>query len=216
LEQAEDDLKNCSLGCPIPKGIISRKYIEDDERVPAGKPVFEIMDLTQVKVAFGVPDTQVGGFQLGQEVTIMADAFRGEHFTGLVSKIQPAADLRTRTFEVEVTIDEPRQLKPGMVVTILVGRHEDMTLVPLTAVQRGESTTDLKVFTIVDEQGQKIARKRRVKLDGVYDNRIRLVEGNESEVKAGDVIVVTGAFRLSEGQAVRIIETQSLPTKIDN
>jgi multidrug efflux system membrane fusion protein len=216
LEQAEDDLKNCCLVCPIPKGIVSRKYVEDDERVPAGKPVFEIMDLTQVKVAFGVPDTQVSGFQLGQEVSIMADAFRGEHFTGQVTKIQPAADLRTRTFEVEVTIDDPKQLKPGMVVTILVGKREEMTLVPMTAIQRGESTTDLRVFTIVDEQGQKIARKRRVKLDGIYDNRIRLVEGEGSEVKAGDVIVVTGTFRLTDGQPVRVIESQQLPINLGN
>ena len=32
----------------------------------------------------------------------------------------PAADLKTRTFEVEMTIDEPKGLKPGMVVTILL------------------------------------------------------------------------------------------------
>jgi len=214
LEQARDDLKNCSLVCPIPKGIVSRKFIEGDERVPAGQPVFEIMDLTQVRVAFGVPDTQIGTFQLGQEVTVMADAFRGEHFFGHVTKMLPAADLRTRTFEVEVTIDDPKQLKPGMVVTIIVGQREEMVLVPMTAVQRGKELSDLTVFTIVDENGQKVARKRSVKLAGVYDNRIRLVEGSGSEVREGDGIVVTGAFRLVDGQAVRVLDSQRVSLKI--
>ncbi len=61
---------------------------------------------------------------------------------------------------------------------------------------------------MVDEDGRKVARQRRVKLDGVYDNRIRLVEGSESQVGAGDVIVVTGGFRLTDGQAVRVLDVQ--------
>jgi RND family efflux transporter MFP subunit len=215
LDQAEDDLKNCALVCPIPKGIVSRKYIEGDERVPAGQPVFEIMDLTRVRVAFGVPDTQIGNFELGQEVTVMADAFRGEHFVGHITKILPAADLRTRTFEVEVTIDDPKQLKPGMVVTIIVGRREEMVLVPMTAVQRGKSLDDLTVFTVVDDGGRTIAKKRCIKLAGVYDNRIRLVEGSESEVGEGDRIVVTGAFRLVDGQPVRTLDVRRAALKID-
>ena len=57
-------------------------------------------------------------------MTVMADAFPGERFVGRVSKILPAADLRTRSFEVEVTIDHPRGLRPGMVVTLVTGRQE--------------------------------------------------------------------------------------------
>ena len=105
-----------------------------------------------------------------------------------------------------MTIDEPKALKPGMVVTIIVGRQEEMVLVPMTAVQRGASPEEFAVYTVIDEKGEKVARKRRIKLDGVYDNRIRLVEGSGSEVGVGDVIVVTGAFRLTDGQAIRVLD----------
>ena len=57
-------------------------------------PVFEVMDLSRMRVAFGVPDTRIGQFQLGQRVTVMADAFRGEHFVGQITKVSPAADLQ--------------------------------------------------------------------------------------------------------------------------
>ncbi|MCE5268986.1 MAG: efflux RND transporter periplasmic adaptor subunit [Planctomycetaceae bacterium] len=206
LQQAEDDLQNCSLGLPIPKAVVSRKFVERGERVPAGQPVFEIMDLSQMRVAFGVPDTQVSRFQIGQRVTVMADAFRGEQFTGLVTKVLPVADLRTRSFGIEVSINDPRMLRPGMVVTIVLSREEEMVLVPMTAVQRGKDDDDLSVFVAVNENGRQTARRRRVVIAGVYDNRIRLAMGSGSEVAPGDTIIVTGAFRLADGQAIRVLD----------
>lgn len=214
LQQAQDDWGQCSLTTPIPDAIVSRKFIETGERVAAGQPVFEIMDLSQVRVAFGVPDTQLEQFQLGQSVTVMADAIHGEHFTGRVTKILPAADLKTRTFEVEVTIDAPKLLRPGMVVTIIIGRRETVVLVPMTAIQRGAGPDDLTVYTVVDENGQKIARKRRVTLNGVYDNRIHLIEGSGSEIGVGDPIVTAGTFRLTDGQPVRVLDAEEAVLKI--
>ena len=150
----------------------------------AGQPIFEVMDLSRVRVAFGVPDTRIGQFQIGQVVRMTADALPGEPLAGQITKIVPAADLRTRTFEVEMTIDEPKGLKPGMVVTILVGRREDVLLAPMTAVQRGDDKRAYVVYRVVDEGGRKVARQRRVKLNGIYDNRIRLVENSESQAGA--------------------------------
>jgi RND family efflux transporter MFP subunit len=215
LQQIEDDLKHCSLVSPIPEAVISRKYVEEGERVQAGQPILEIMDLSRVRVAFGVSDTKIGKFEIGQTVTVTAEAFPGERFEGRITKMVPAADLKTRTFEVEMTIDQPKGLKPGMVVTILVGREEKMLLLPMTAVQRGEKKDDYIVFTVADRDGRKIACKRKVELDGVHDNRIRIVEGSGSEVKPGDAIVVTGAFRLTDGQVVRVVDQQEPHLKID-
>jgi multidrug efflux system membrane fusion protein len=191
---------------PIPKAVVSRKYIEKGERVQAGQPVFQIMDLSRVRVAFGVSDTKISHFRMGQTVNVTAEAAPGEQFAGRITKIVPAADLKTRTFEVEMTIDEPRGLKPGMVVTILVGREETVVLLPMTAVHRGARPDEYTVFTVVDENGVKLARQRRVKLGGISDNRIRLLPGSGSQVGPGDVIVVSGSFRLTEGQAVRVLE----------
>jgi RND family efflux transporter MFP subunit len=206
LRQAEDDWANCRLGLPIPRATVSRKYVETNARVPAGQPVFQIMDLSSLHVAFGVSDRMIGQFHLGQPVTVTSEVLRGERFVARVTKIPPAADLRTRTFEVEVTIDHPGGLKPGMVVTISLGRQEEMMLLPLTAIVRGAADNDVAVYVVAQEQGHPAARKRRVQLGAVYDNRIQLLEGAGSQVRAGDQIIVHGAFRVSDGQAVRLLE----------
>jgi len=205
-QQAEDDVKNCRLVAPIARAVLSRKNIEGGERVQAGQPVFQVIDLSRVRVAFGVSDTKIDHFRIGQSVDVTADAFPGERFAGQITKIVPAADLKTRTFEIEVTITEPRGLRPGMVVTILVGRRETMTLVPMTSVHRDEAKGGCYVYTVAEENGRQVARQRRVEFDGVYDNRLRLVGGDGCQVKTGDVIVVSGSFRLTEGQEVRVLD----------
>ena len=164
------------------------------------------MDVSRLRAAFGVPDTKIGQFKMGQAVDVVADAFPSKRFVGHVTKIVPAADLRTRTFEVEVTITAPNGLRPGMVVTILVGREESMVLIPMTAVHRGDRKGEGYVYTVVEEAGRQIARHRRIMLDGVYDNRLRIVEGNALQVRVGDPIVVDGSFRLAEGLAVRVVD----------
>jgi RND family efflux transporter MFP subunit len=215
LQQADDDLKNTSLVSPLPKAVVSRKNIETGERVQAGHPIMQIMDLSRVRVAFGVSDAKLNLLKIGMEVAVTADAFPGERYQGQITKIMPAADLRTRTFEVEMTIDEPKGLKPGMVVTILVGKSKKMLLVPMTAVQRGKNCDDCVVFAVVEEGGKTVVRRRNVLLDGVFDNRVRIIEGKGSEVRAGDVIVATGAFRLTDGQEVRLLEAKETSLRID-
>jgi multidrug efflux pump subunit AcrA (membrane-fusion protein) len=163
------------------------------------------MDLSRLRVAFGVPDTKLGEFQLGQTLKVLADAYPGEGFAGHVTKIYPAADAKTRTFQIEVCIDQPRGLKPGMVVTILGGCEQSMVLLPLTSVQRGNRPDEFVVYAVRQERGRPTARRRRVQWDGVYDNRLRLVDGPASEVRAGDTVVVSGAVRLTDGQAVRVL-----------
>jgi RND family efflux transporter MFP subunit len=205
LQQADDDLQNCALSMPIPEATIARRLVEPHERVQAGQPVFQIMDLSRLRVAFGVPDTKLGEFQLGQTLKVLADAYPGESFAGHVTKIYPAADAKTRTFQIEVCIDRPRGLKPGMVVTILGGCDQSMVLLPLTSVQRGNRPDEFVVYAVGQERGRPTARRRRVQWDGVYDNRLRLVDGPASEVRVGDTVVVSGAVRLTDGQAVRVL-----------
>lgn len=216
LQQAEDDLRNCQLFSPLTEAVVSRRTIESGERVQSGQPVFEVMDLSRVRVAFGVSDVQLRHFTIGQELTIAADAFPGSRFTGHITKIGPAADLKTRTFEVELTINQPKGLKPGMVVTILTRHQETMFLLPMTAVHRSNKDGGCFVFVVMEENGQHVARQRDVKFDGVYDNRLRILVGPDSPVKAGDTVVVAGSFRLTEGQPVRVLDAKGAALRVGN
>jgi membrane fusion protein (multidrug efflux system) len=173
-----------------------------------------LMDLSRVRVAFGVPDTVVGTLKSGQELSAVCDALGGQRFAGRVSKIAAAADPGTRTFLVEVTIDKPDGLRPGMVVTVSIGQRSSGTLLPMTAIQRGKTKSDFVVYQLIAERDRQIVRRKNVQLGGVYDNRIQVLPGPQTQVKQGDTIVVNGAWRLEDGQAVRVLEEEARKTSI--
>ncbi len=204
--QAQDDLNNCALTVPsMGLAYVAQKYVERGERVAPAQKAFLVIDVSKVRVAFGVPESLVGKLKMGQQLPVVAESLDGERFTGRVSKISPAADLRTRTFLVEVTIDEPRNLKPGMIVTIGVGESHRGILLPMTAIQRGHGRSEFAVYRVVAEGNRKVVRECAVELDGVYDNRIHCTAGPASQIAEGDVVVVVGAWRLCDGQPVRVL-----------
>ena len=208
-QQAQDDLANCALKVPaFGQAYVAEKSIERSERVTPNRITFLLIDVSKVRVAFGVPDVFLGDLQLGQELPVVAESLGGQPFSGQISKIAPAADLRTRTFLIEVTIDDPGRLKPGMIVTTCIGENRQGLLLPMTAIQRGGTASEYVVYKVVSQAGQNVVCACRVELDGVYDNRIHVKTGPGSEIAAGDAVVVVGAWRLSEGQPVRIIEQE--------
>ena len=209
-QQAQDDLDNCAITVPqMGLAYVAEKYVERNERVVPDRSVFLLIDVSKVRVAFGVPDSLVGQLESGQELPVVAESLGGQKFTGRVSKVSPAADLRTRTFLVEVTIDEPGKLKPGMVVTIGVGENRQGLLLPMTAVQRGRTRTGFVVYRVVSQGGRDVVRECPVELDGVYDNQIHVQTSPSSEISEGDAVVAVGAWRLSDGQPVRVYEEDS-------
>lgn len=207
LRQAEDDLLNCRLKVPVDKATVAAKLVEPYERVTSGRAVFTLLDTSMLKVAFGVSDRVVGKLKLGQEVPVLSDAFQGETFKGRIRQIAPNADEQTRTFLVEVAIEQPRELlRPGMVVTLNVGQRSEAYRLPLTAIRRGQSADDYVVYKIVSEGGKDVARRCRVAIAGIADDQIQIAPGDRTELNPGDRVVTVGAGRLHDGQVVRVLD----------
>ena len=220
LDQARDDYANRKLIVPFDHATVAEKHIELGERKAAHEVAIKLIDISTVHVNFGVPDTMIGEpaldtaavqrVFLGQKLPVTADAFEGRTLTGTVTKIAPEADPKTRTFLTQLTLANqnvaPGQplLRPGMIVTVRVGRQLDhkVMLLPMAAIHQGASPNDLIVYELVDENGHPVVRARKVALGGVYNNEVEVVPDG-SDVKAGSGIVVTTAERLTDGILVR-------------
>jgi RND family efflux transporter MFP subunit len=183
--------------------------IEEQERIAENTAAFTLLDEGELKVAFGVSDALIRRLEPGQRVQILSDVFRERVFTGRITSIAPLADDATRTFAVEVTIEEPEGLRPGMVVTVDLGTTAEAWRLPLPALQRGRGPADVVVYEVVaDGDGQAVARRRRVVLDGLSDDRVRVRTGPDAgtELRPGARVVVAGADRLVDGQPVRPLD----------
>ena len=206
LEQAEANLKYCSLAMPFEQGTIASRAIDNNERVTPNQRTFTVVDISSVVISFNVPDTLVGRLSIGQAVEVATDALPGQRFVGVMHKIASTADSRTRTYPIEVRVDNPQGLRPGMVATVVFRKEARASLLPLTAVARGTSNGSLIVYRVEDEGGRSVIRKVSMAFDDVLDNKVAVRLGDDGGLRPGDRVVATGIHRLRDGQTVRVVE----------
>ena len=206
LEQAGANLNYCSLVVPFERSTIAAREVDNNERVTPNQRTFTIVDLSSVVIAFNVPDTLVGRLSIGQGVEVATDALPGRRFVGVMHKIASTADSRTRTYPIEVRVDDPEGLRPGMVATVVFRKEARAYLLPLTSVAHATSGPSLMVYRVVDEGGKSVVRQVPVAFDDVLDNKVAVRVGGPDGLRTGDRVVATGVHRLREGQTVRVVE----------
>ena len=112
LVQAQ--LANTVLTAPF-SGYIFNKHIVLGDMASANLPLMTLVDTSKVKVEINVGEKDIGKLSIGQTATFKVDAYPGQTFTGTISEISPAADLKNRTFKVWILCNNPDQkLRSGM------------------------------------------------------------------------------------------------------
>lgn len=207
LDEARINLAYTDLIAPLDGVVLSRK-IEVGGLVGPGTVGFVMADLSSVKVVFNVADVTLRNLVLGESVEITTESFPGRTFSGKVTAVAPSADTKTRGFEIEVSIANPRgDLKDGMVAALRLpgtapAAAAAALAVPLSAVVRSKSdASGYSVFVVADSGGNQVARMRAVQLGQVHGDSIAVVSG----VDPSDRIIVTGGTIVTDGDRVRIV-----------
>ena len=198
-------LQDTALKAPL-NGLVLQKSIERGTLVSPGKTGFVVADTASVKAAFGVADIAVPEIKLGSTLSVETESMPGTEFQGQITSVFPAADPKSRAFNVEVTIPNPKYLlRPGMIVSLRVGTKEAVTaqpVVPLNAVVKSKSDANgYAVFVVIEQGGRQIAMVRDVKLGETYGNTIAVTDG----VREGDRVVTTGVTLVRDGDPVKVI-----------
>ncbi len=207
LKQAEENLAYCTLSAPFPETTIATRSVDTHQRVSPGQVVFTVHDISSVVVSFAVQDSMLSQLRFGDVIEVTATGLSGERFQGVIHKIGTTANEQTRSYPVEVRIDAPGALRPGMVATVNFRKAQTAILVPLTAITPIESTRP-GVFKIKREADRTVVQRIPIEIRGVFDNQaaIQLPEGENAALKLGDEIVFTGVHRLRDGEAVHVIQ----------
>lgn len=194
-----------ALRAPIDCFVLKR-LVEPGMLAAPGRPAFILADRSSVRAVFGVPDTTIRNIRPGMQLGLTTDADPGVEFKGWVSKVSPAADPKSRIFEVEVTVPRtPEQLRLGMIATVSVpsaSAAAPVTVVPINAIVRLKQTTDDYAVNVVKpEGGKQIVRQRPVKLGDAFGNMIAVTSG----LSIGERVVTSGAAMMVDGDQVRVI-----------
>ena len=82
-----------------------------------GDRLFEIAPLDQMLVEVAIPEPDIRHIVVGQEVSVVLDAFPGETLTGTLRRIHPRSEVRdeSNVFIAEVELSNLQgRLRPGM------------------------------------------------------------------------------------------------------
>lgn len=153
----EQMLSSVELRAPF-SGTIIGKYYNDGEIYSTMKPgpeglgaILSLAKLNKMKIEVKVPELDYARISTGIPAFISVDALATRNFTGKVSKVSPALDMRSRTATITIEIDnDQKTIRPGMFARVrIVTEYKDSVLiVPTKAlVTRNDSTFVFKVKT---------------------------------------------------------------------
>ncbi len=205
LNQAEKQLDDANIEAPF-NGRVEERFVRTGELITPGMPVVRLVNTDRVKINAGVPERFASDISTGTLVRVNFPSYSGQTYETVVSFIGNVVDSGTRTFPVEIEIENvDNRLKPEMVADIRMQRRtiENAIIIPRTAVVRDEN--EVSVFIAREENGRKIAELVEVRTGRASGPLIEIVEG----LSEGDEIVVAGMRTLSIGDRLNIVKNTS-------
>jgi len=199
-------LENTQLKAPF-SGVVSGKYFEDGEIysgtpvASVGKPaIVSIVQINQLKALIGVTANYYPLIKEGMKADVRSEIYPGLSFKGEIFRIYPTIDNSTKTFTVEVKIQNGNlKLRPGMFSKIELDLGKgNAILIPNISLIKQTGTNDMYVFV----NKNNVARKTPVKTGRMINDRIEILDG----VKDGDEIIVVGQNKLENQTPISIIK----------
>ena len=102
LKRAELDLEYMTIRAPF-DGALQERHVEVGDFVKAGDPIARFIDNRKIIVTANVSEFDAGNVKTGQ--TAQARLATGETVHGTIRYVAPVADEATRTFTVELEVD---------------------------------------------------------------------------------------------------------------
>jgi RND family efflux transporter MFP subunit len=180
------------IKAPYP-GVVTAKKIDEGSMANPGIVLLVVEDTSQFKIEVPVDEKLYGNLSVGMEVNVFLDSLN-ETRRGSVSRIAPAVDPATRTFNMEVLISGAG-LKSGLFAKVFVpGGKKEAILVPGKAiVHKGQLTG---VYSVDDKN---VIAYRLVRTGRPYGERVEVLSG----LKRDDRIIVDGIEKAVDGGMVK-------------
>lgn len=191
-------------------GFVSNEYTEEGAWIKQGDPIVDLIQMNKVEVQAPVVAEVAVHLKKGLPIRVEFPELPEQLLTGTIERIVPSSESRARTFPVFILLDNPivdehPLLLGGMLARIdfPAGRRRKLPLVPKDALVLNGNRRS--VFVIDGESdpavgGTAKVRQVDVRLGVALEDRIQV----EGELHDGDMVVVVGNERLTDGNAVRI------------
>jgi len=206
VDQMRSSIRKKTLVAPF-DGQLGIRQVNVGQMINAGQQVVPLTSLDSLFADFALPQQYLGQLKPGLEVHVTTDALPGRVFGGKLTAINSMVDSSTRNITLQATLENPdHALRPGMFAkaeVTLPEKHKTL-VVPGSAISYapfGDS-----VFVIDKQKDEKtgkesqVIRQQFVRVGEARGDFVAITQG----LKAGEVVVGTGVFKLRNGITVTI------------
>lgn len=198
LDQSRINLGDANIRATI-SGIVNKRHIEPGTVVSPGTALFDIVNVSTLKLNVTVNEAQVPYLQVGKQVQIKASVFPDKTFSGKITFIAPKAD-EALNFPVEIAItnNAANQLKAGMYGTALFDFPHQLPVIMIPRTGFVGSVNSKQVFVI--DNG--VAHLKTVTPGRIIGDKVEVLDG----LSAGTLVITSGQINLADGTKVNIIQ----------
>ena len=206
VDQMRSNIAKKTVIAPF-DGQLGIRQVNVGQMINAGQQVIALTALDSVYVDFALPEQHLSKLTKDLEVRVRVDALPGREFKGKLTAINSMLDPVTRNVPLQATLENTdHALHPGMFakVDVVLPVKESVLAIPATAISYapyGDS-----VFVIEKKKDAKsgresqVLRQQFVRTGETRGDFVTVTNG----LKAGEVIVSSGVFKLRNGMEVTI------------
>lgn len=195
-DAASRKVNDTYVKAPI-SGFINAKYVEKGTYLSPGTKMFDIVDVSRLKLRVTVPEMQVIHLKLGDKVNVTTNVFPETQYIGKITFIAAKGD-QTLSYpvEMEVTNISGKQLKAGMYGTANfdMPKQEPTMLISRNAFVGGVNSNQIYVM----EGG--VAKLKKVTAGRILGDKVEIREG----LQDGETVIVSGQINLTDGAKVAV------------
>lgn len=200
LDQASINLGDATIKSTI-NGIVNKRMIEPGSVVSPGTELFELVNVSKLKLTVTVDEAQIPSLKLGNSVDVKASVYPDKKFTGKITFIAPKADASLKfPIEIEIANNPDNELKAGMYGTAEFSQ-KGAARKPIRAISRTAFVGGVnagQVFIVKDGAAQ----LRKITPGRILGTEVEVLNGLED----GEIVVTSGQINLTDGAKVSIIK----------
>lgn len=195
LESNRKQLEDYRITSPISGTIITKNSKAGDkiDNSTATKVMMVVADMSKMKFTISVDELDVGDIVLGQTAIVDADAMPNQTFAATVTSIAGEGTIAgdgVTTYSVELTIDEPGDLKSGMNVNanIVVAQVNDVLTIPEEALMSSNGVTARVMVKSADAGKENKKDKSDSRTEGKEDRPGASAKPNAAQPAKGETM----------------------------
>jgi len=195
MGSVQEQIRMSKIISPI-NGTVDMVNIKVGQSVMPGLNAITVINFSNLKVKADVAESYANRVKTGNEVQVLFPDTK-DSINAKVTYASRAISALSRTFNVEVNLDNSKEYHPNMVAKLRINDFQSTTpevVVPVKYIQRGTADN----YVLIAQDGRAV--KKIIKTNREYNGLIEVVDG----LKAGDMLITAGYDILNDGDLITL------------